>query len=65
MERTSAHELGHTLGLRHDTDPDNPIRDKMQTKALMRQTADTDGTSVNIHEIQRVQKLYDDKKLNQ
>jgi RHS repeat-associated protein len=65
LERTAAHELGHTLGLRHDTDPDNPIRDKMQNSALMRQTKDTDGTSVNIHEIRRVQQLFDDKKLNQ
>jgi hypothetical protein len=65
LERTSAHELGHTLGLRHDTDPDNPIRDKMQNTALMRQTQHTDGTDVNIHEIRRVQKLYDDRKLNQ
>jgi RHS repeat-associated protein len=65
LERTSAHELGHTLGLRHDTDPDNPIKAKMQPTSLMRQTADTDGTDVNIHEIRRVQKLYDDKKLNQ
>ena len=65
LERTSAHELGHTLGLRHDTDPDNPIRDKMQNSALMRQTQHTDGTDVNIHEIKRVQKLYDDRKLNQ
>jgi RHS repeat-associated protein len=65
LERTSAHELGHALGLRHDTDPDNPIRDKMQNTALMRQTKDTDGTDVNIHEIRRIQELYDGGKLNQ
>jgi RHS repeat-associated protein len=64
LERTSAHELGHALGLRHDSDHDNPIRDKMQNTSLMRQTKDTDGTDVNIHEIRRVQKLFDDGQLN-
>jgi RHS repeat-associated protein len=65
LERTASHEIGHALGLRHDTDPDNPIRDKMQPTNLMRQTSDTKGQDINVHQIQEMQKLYDDKKLNQ
>jgi hypothetical protein len=65
LERTSSHEVGHALGLRHDTDDDNPIREKVQGRNLMRQTKHTDGTKVNVHQIREMQKLFDDKKLNQ
>jgi RHS repeat-associated protein len=65
LERTSGHEIGHALGLRHDTDDENPIRDKMQATNLMRQTSDTKGTDINVHQIREMQRLYDDKKLNQ
>jgi hypothetical protein len=31
----------------------------------MRQTSDTKGTDINVHQIREMQRLYDDKKLNQ
>ncbi len=65
LERTASHELGHTLGLRHDTDPANTLRDKMGTHNLMRQTHDTKSTQINVHQIREIQRLYDAHQLNQ
>lgn len=64
FERTASHEIGHLLGLRHDTDRSNTIRDKMQRNNLMRQTKHTSGTEVNVHQIRLIQKMYNDGKLN-
>jgi RHS repeat-associated protein len=65
LERTSSHEVGHLLGLRHDTDRSNTIRNKMERTNLMRQTKRTSGTDVNAHQVRLIQKLYNDGKLNQ
>jgi RHS repeat-associated protein len=65
FERTISHELGHSMGLRHDTDPDNAVRSTMQPRNLMRETIDTDGHQIDVHQIREMQKLFDDKKLNQ
>jgi RHS repeat-associated protein len=66
LEGVVSHEVGHTLGLRHETDSGNPIRDKMGGQNLMRAVDKAPwGTQINVHQIREIQRLHDAGQLNQ
>jgi RHS repeat-associated protein len=64
LERVASHEIGHTLGLRHETDEENPMRDKVGGHNLMRAVAPR-GSLINVDQIREIQRLSDTGKLNQ
>lgn len=67
LEAVVSHEIGHSLGLRHETDDENPIRDKLGGRNLMRAVASDatpKGTQINVHQIREIQRLNDAGELN-
>jgi RHS repeat-associated protein len=65
LERTAAHEFGHSLGLRHPQpyDPKNPIS-TLQSDNLMNQTSVTSGTRIEGAQLTEMQKQYDSDSTN-
>jgi RHS repeat-associated protein len=65
LEAVVSHEVGHTVGLRHETDAGNPLRDQMGGQNLMRAVDKAPrGTQINVHQIREIQRLNDAGELN-
>ncbi len=77
LDRTSSHEMGHSLSLRHprNNDPNNTLKSKgahdnknpinsLAPNNLMRQTRESRGTKIESSQIKQIQKNYNAGKLN-
>ena len=54
------------MGLEHETDASNPVRNMMGGRNLMRAVVTVaKGTQINVHQIREIQRLSDAGKLNQ